>query len=134
MDYGERRVGLAVSDPGGIIASPSGVRQIKSLEQALAAVLDAARELEAGEFVVGIPYNMNGSLGEMGEKAGEFAEKLEARSGLPVHRWDERLTTIQAERALQQGRLTRKKRKARRDSLAAQILLQSFLDARRSRE
>jgi putative Holliday junction resolvase len=130
VDFGSRRIGLAISDPTRTIATPAGVRDAPSLEEACAAVEEAAREKEAVEIVVGIPYNMNGSEGEMVQRASAFADRLASRTGLLVHRWDERLTTAQAERSLRGSGMSRKKRDARKDAMAAQIILQSFLDAR----
>ena len=130
VDFGTKRIGLAVSDSAGSIALSVGMREVHSLEEALEAVREAAEEKEAVEVVVGIPYNMNGSLGDMGVKASDFAERLAERTGLPVRRWDERLTSMQAARALRQSGMSRRKRDARTDAAAAQILLQSYLDSR----
>jgi len=130
VDFGTKRIGLAVSDPAGSISLSAGMREVRSLEEALEAVRKAAEEKEAVEVVVGIPYNMDGSLGEMGAKAAKFAELLAERTGLPVRRWDERLTSMQAARALRETGMSRRKRDARTDAMAAQILLQSYLDSR----
>lgn len=130
VDLGDRRIGLAVSDPSGLIASPAGRIETDSAENAVQAVAQAARDKEAEEILVGVPFNMDGSVGEMGRKSLDFAERLRDVTGLPVHTWDERLTSVQADRALRQGSMSRKKRKQRRDIVAAQIILQSYLDAR----
>ncbi|MHC4598609.1 MAG: Holliday junction resolvase RuvX [Planctomycetota bacterium] len=132
IDWGARRAGFALSDPTGFLASPLGLKEVRSRDELVQIAVEEAGRHDVSAFVVGIPYNMNGTLGEMGVQATEFADLLEARSGLPVHRWDERLTTVQAERALRQGGLSRKKRKAKRDMMAARIILQSFLDAQRA--
>jgi putative Holliday junction resolvase len=130
VDWGRRWIGVALSDPGQIIASPAGKIEARSGEEALRKVAEAAKENDVEAVVVGIPFNMDGSLGETGKAAGDFSEQIAERTGLPVHRWDERLTSLQAERALRSGGFSRKKRKSRRDSVAAQIILQSFLDSR----
>jgi putative Holliday junction resolvase len=133
VDWGARWIGTALSDPTQIIASPLGRYEVRSKEEALKTVMDLIGEHEVEAVVVGIPYNMNGSLGEMGKTAKTFATALEERSGKPVHPWDERLTTVQADRALKEGGMSRGNRKSRRDVIAAQIILQSFLDAQKSR-
>ena len=113
----------------GVLASPIGRVEVASQEAAVDAVRKAADEHEAETVVVGVPYNMDGSTGEMAKAALAFVDRLEAATSLAVRTWDERLTTVQAERALLQGKMTRKKRKAKRDVIAAQIILQSYLDA-----
>ena len=131
IDWGSRWIGLALSDPTQVIASPAGKREVRNAGEALEAVAEAVEANDVEAVVVGIPYNMNGSLGEMGRAAQAFGESIAIRCGLPVHPWDERLTTLQAEQMLRAAGLSRMKRKARRDALAAQIILQSFLDSRK---
>ncbi|MCU0724026.1 MAG: Holliday junction resolvase RuvX [Planctomycetes bacterium] len=133
VDFGLRRVGLAVSDPTGTIVSPAGVLEVSSDAEAVEAVRRAAEEKEAREIVVGVPYNMDGSLGDMGARASAFAGRLAETAGLPVHRWDERLTTLQAERALRGSGMSRRKRDSKKDAMSAHFILQSFLDARSAR-
>jgi putative Holliday junction resolvase len=91
------------------------------------------REHGVDRIVVGVPANMDGSLGERARLSLELAQSLRDELGIEVETWDERLTTRQAERAMLEGDLTRKKRKERIDRLAAQLMLQSYLDAQRSR-
>lgn len=128
MDYGRRRLGFALSDPGRIIASPFGKSEISTFEEALAEVRRIFEESGAGELVVGIPFNMDGSLGEMGREARDFAARL-ASEGLLVREWDERLTTAQAHRSLRNSGLGRRGKKEKTDAVAAQIILQSYLDS-----
>jgi len=132
IDYGTRRVGLAVSDPDGKIASPlctlawPGSAR-KCVEAILAKVADA---FEIDAFVLGCPLYMHGGEGRQTDPVKRLARELERQSSRPVHLWDERLTTRAAEVALNSAGLTRAKKKARVDQVAAQIMLQTFLDAR----
>jgi len=130
IDVGERTLGLALSDPEGILASAlqtiRRTSESKDLET-LAAVI-AGREV--GEMVVGLPLNMNGTRGPQADKALAFAEVLRQRFHLPVHLWDERLSTVAAERAMLEADLSRRKRKRAIDRVAAAFFLQGFLEAR----
>jgi putative Holliday junction resolvase len=129
VDTGTVRVGLAVSDPDRIIASPLTTYTRRSTE------LDARyfKELAAAEsavgLVVGLPVHTNGTEGVKAREARSFGSWLSALTGLPVVYWDERFTTVEAESALWAAGLTHKRRKERRDRVAAQLLLQSYLDA-----
>lgn len=130
IDYGERRVGLAVSDETGTVACGLGVATVSSRAEALAAVLRAAAETGAETLVVGLPLNMNGSSGAQAEAAREFAVELAMRAAdRRVKLWDERLSSAEAERVLIAGNASRARRREIRDKLAAQLILQSFLEA-----
>ncbi len=136
IDHGTKRIGLAVSDPLGSIASPlvTLVAAGKPQEQ-VQRVIDAATEqFDIDEWVVGHAIHMDGTEGPQAQVCSRFAKLLEAATGDPVHLWDERLSSAQADIFLAEGNLTYKKKKARRDMLAAQIILQSFLDARANDE
>ena len=130
IDYGDRRIGLAISDSTGLIAS--GLATLERRGPSVD-VTDEIRRVcdEHGveRIVVGLPINMDGSRGPRAELSLVFAEGLRRALGIDVATWDERLTTRQAERAMLQADLSRKKRKKRRDRVAAQLLLQSYLDA-----
>jgi putative Holliday junction resolvase len=133
IDFGDRRSGVALSDPGGVVALPRGtVEGEKALCDAVAGLVrDEGVEL----VVVGLPRNMDGSVGRKAEGVLAFVERLRARLGdVPIETWDERLTTVQAERELRSGGVGFHGRRERIDRVAAQILLQSYLDARRARE
>ncbi len=130
IDYGDRRIGLAISDETGTIAMPWKQLEVKCQEDAVRQTRDIAAECRAVCLVVGIPLNMSGSRGPMADKAESFASALEKAARLPVYRFDERLTTLQAERSMLEGDLSRKKRRDLRDKLAAQMILQAFLDRR----
>jgi putative holliday junction resolvase len=128
VDLGTVRVGLAVSDPDGILAQPFEViaRENADLEIAV-----RAAHLEVGEIVIGIPLQLDGLKGQAAEAAEEFALDLEERTGLPVTRWDERLSTKEAERAMRAAGKTAKQQRGQVDKVAAALFLQSYLDSRR---
>ncbi|MFW5856616.1 MAG: Holliday junction resolvase RuvX [Planctomycetota bacterium] len=129
VDLGNRRVGLAVSDEAGLVAAPLGRCDVKSLNDALSQVAEAAREYQAECIVVGHPRNLDGRAGKKAREHELFAETLRER-GFTVELWDERLTSEEAERRLRSAGLDGRQRRQHIDALAAQILLQSFLQAR----
>jgi len=129
VDWGERRIGLAVSDPTGLIARSLPTLEVRSPEQAVTAVLDVCRAEEVARIVVGLPLRLDGSRGDAAEAAERFARLLSS-GGLPVEMWDERLTSVEAERQMRElGERTRG-RKGKVDARAAAVLLQSYLDER----
>lgn len=130
VDFGERRIGLSVSDPVGITAQPAGTLERRSPEEAVEDIRSLAAERGAGRIVVGLPLNMNGSEGPAARAARGFAESLRRGVGLPVVLWDERLTTAEGESLMRSAGLSRRKRAGRRDGIAAQLILQSYLDSR----
>jgi len=133
VDYGRKRIGLAVSDAGGEIASPA--KTLASTGNASGdadAVLEFARHCQATALVVGMPLNMDGSSGPQAAFTNTFVEQLRAASKAPVETWDERLTSFQADLWMSAAGLTRAQKRKRRDPLAAQAILQSFLDAHNS--
>lgn len=133
LDYGDRRIGAAVSDMFGWTAQ--GLKTIERRRDG--SEMDEIRRLveenEVSEIVVGLPKNMNGTVGPRGELCIEFANVLRETLNLPVHLWDERLTTVSAERVLIEGDVSRKKRKGIVDKMAAVLILQNYLDAKGSR-
>ena len=129
LDVGDKTVGLALSDPLGITAQGLPTLARKSTEADLEALAAICREREVAVLVVGLPLNMDGSEGPRAEVSRRFGEKLSARTGLPVEHWDERLSTVEAERVLLAADLSRKKRKKVIDKLAAQVILQAWMDA-----
>ncbi len=132
IDHGTKRIGLAVSDPVGSIASPlTTITAPPGVDAQVRQTIDAVSDqFDIDEWVVGHPLNMDGSEGQQAKISSRFAALLATATGDPVHLWDERLSSAQADVYLAEGGLTSKKKKARRDMLAAQIILQSFLDAR----
>jgi putative Holliday junction resolvase len=129
VDYGTVRVGLAISDAERRLASPLAVyaRAGRPRDAAYFAALVEAEDV--GGLVVGLPVHNDGREGQKAAEARAFGAWLAEAMGLPVIFWDERFSTVEAEAALWQAGLTHKKRKARRDRVAAQIVLQSYLDA-----
>ncbi len=127
IDFGERRFGLAISDESRSLASPLAVYERTDPERDLKFLSDLVSQYQITEIVVGLPLNMDGSLGEKAQQVLEFKKLLEGHLKLPVHTFDERLTTAEAERVLLQADLSRKKRKAKRDALAAVLILQGYL-------
>ena len=131
-DYGSKTIGIAVSDPFGWTAQ--GVEIIRRQEEeALSSSIERIEELiaeyEVEKIVVGLPKNMNNTSGERVEKTLEFIEKLKKKISLPVVTWDERLSTVGAERVLLEADLSRAKRKKVIDKMAAAYFLQGYLDA-----
>ncbi len=131
IDLGERRLGLAISDESCILASPLIVYERRELAKDIKFLSDLVARHQVAEIVLGLPLNLNGSLGPKAEQALEFKTLLAERLKLPVHTFDERLTTIEAERVLLQADMSRRKRKQRRDALAAVLILQGYLDCQR---
>lgn len=134
LDYGERSIGVAVSDPLFLTAQGITVLRRREEEQDLEELDRIKEEYEIGEVVVGQPRNMNGTLGPMGQRAQAFADILGERWSIPVHMWDERLSTRAAERVLLEADLSRKRRKSVIDMTAAVLILQSYLEKRHHQE
>lgn len=133
VDVGERRVGFAVSDPTEFLASSHGMVEVQSPAHAANETVRLCRELGAAKVVVGMPINMDGSRGPAAQKAEAFAEALRGKLDLPVDTWDERLSTKSAHDVLIEAGTRREKRKGLVDKLAAQIMLQNYLDAQHAR-
>jgi putative Holliday junction resolvase len=131
LDYGEKRIGVALSDPLGLTAQPlATIARTASLEADLGAIAALAREHAVTRFVLGLPLALDGTRGGLARVVEGFARRLERVSGLPVEAWDERLTSVQAERALLEADLSRRRRRQVIDRAAAVLILQSWLDAR----
>jgi putative holliday junction resolvase len=128
IDPGEARVGLALSDPNGRIAVPSGVFQRKGRNDAIELAAVAHRE-EAELIVVGLPLSLDGSTGPQARRARKFGNALRMASGLPVIFWDERFSSRQATQFMVESGTSRRRRKSDRDATAAAIILQDFLDS-----
>jgi putative pre-16S rRNA nuclease len=127
VDWGERRIGLAVSDPQGIIATGLQTLVVRGPADAVVRVTAAAAEREVARIVVGLPLLMSGVRGEAAESAQRFADALAARSGLPVETYDERLTSALSERRLREVGTPRGRSRSRVDQGAAVALLESYL-------
>ena len=129
VDYGSVRIGLAISDPDRRIASPLTTYPRQGVEQDARYLRKIVEEEEVGAIVVGLPVHLSGVEGQKATEARKFGKWLAEKTGLPVTFFDERFTTVEAEGFLLAAGMTNKRRKARRDRVAAQILLQSYLDA-----
>ena len=129
IDYGKVRVGLAVSDPERRIASPLITYERKDDERDARYFKELVREEEIGLLVIGLPMHNDGREGLLAEAARKYGDWLQKITGLSTVFWDERFSTHEAEEHLQMAGLTRAQRKARRDRVAAQIILQSFIEA-----
>lgn len=128
LDLGRRRIGVAVSDPGGVIALPIEAIQHKTLNRTVERIHELVDEYEVERIVIGLPVQMSGEEGIEAGRAREFGAKLEAALGVPVFFWDERLSTAAAERVLIETGATRERRRRQIDAAAAAIILQSYLD------
>lgn len=131
IDFGDRRIGVAISDELGLTAQPLAALEVSKDGGHLEELARLCREQRVERVVVGLPRNMDGSLGFRARLTMEFVKALAARLQLPIESWDERLTTRQAERSLRDRGLTAKRRKARRDVVSAQLILQGYLDAQK---
>lgn len=132
LDYGTKTVGVAVSDALGLTAQGIETIQRKEenkLRRTLARIEEVAREYEVEKIVLGFPKHMNNDIGERAEKALEFRDMLVRRTGLEVIMWDERLTTVEAERTLIESGVRRENRKQYIDKIAAVFILQGYLDS-----
>ncbi len=125
LDIGDKRVGVALSDPQGILASPLTIIDRIDDQADMEAILAIIKQNEVRRIIVGLPLSMDGSLGEQAKKVKAFAQKLSDHTEVPIEFRDERLTTVSAQRLM---RDLRKTRKARDDAVAAALILQSYLD------
>ena len=137
LDFGSKTVGVAVSD--GLLLTAQGVETIErkdenKLRKTCARIEELIAEYEITEIVLGLPKNMNNTEGERVEKTKAFGEMLERRTGLPVHYWDERLTTVAADQILMESGVRRENRKAVIDKVAAGLILQGYLDCLKTKE
>lgn len=133
LDLGSKTVGVAISDP--LLITAQGIEIIRrkeenKLRQTLARIEALIEEYGVDTIVLGLPKNMNDTLGERAQLSLEFKEKLERRTGLPVVMWDERLTTVAADKAMMEAGIRREKRKDYVDKIAACLILQGYLDRR----
>lgn len=131
LDFGSKTVGVAISDP--LLITAQGIEIIRrkdenKLRQTLARIEELIQEYEVKEIVLGLPKNMNDTEGPRAVLTMEFKEKLERRTGLPVHTWDERLTTAAADKTMIEAGVRRENRKNYVDKIAAVLILQGYLD------
>ena len=132
LDYGTKTVGVALSDESGLIAQPMETitrKHATKLRQTYARIEEIISEYGVERIVLGLPKNMNNTQGVRVESTMEFKEKLERRTGLPVIMWDERLTTVAADRTMMEAGIRRENRKEYVDKIAAAFILQGYLDS-----
>tara|TARA_B100000029_G_scaffold516824_1_gene635300 strand:+ start:7537 stop:8124 length:588 start_codon:yes stop_codon:yes gene_type:complete len=131
IDFGERRLGLALSDPTGLIAQGQETLETNNPSESLTYIIKLIEKTPVVEVILGLPINMDGTKGEMAKKVFNFAEQLQDRVSCKVRTWDERLTTIAARRAMADMGLETRGRKGHLDRIAATLLLQNYLDYQR---
>ncbi|MFQ5866444.1 MAG: Holliday junction resolvase RuvX [bacterium] len=129
IDYGEKRIGVALSDPSNMVARSLKVLKRNGTRSWLGDIKAIVGQNKIEKIVIGLPRNMNGSLGGKGKEVLAFVKVLEKVIRVPIVTWDERLTTVSAEKVLRQARLSRKKRKDSLDKVSACIILQNYLDS-----
>ena len=137
LDFGSKTVGVAISDP--LLITAQGIEIIRrkeenKLRRTSARIEELIVEYEVSEIVLGLPKNMNDTIGERAQLTLEFQEKLERRTGLPVRMWDERLTTVAADQTMKEAGIRREHRKEYVDKIAAVFILQGYLDYRAGKE
>lgn len=130
LDVGTARVGVAISDPLGLTAQPVATIKRTGIKQDLKTIGDLARQHEVDAIVVGLPLKLDGEPGPAAASILQFVDRLRAVVTIPVVTWDERLSTVQAERALLEGDMSRRRRRETIDKVAAAIILQAYLDSR----
>ncbi|MGI8891706.1 MAG: Holliday junction resolvase RuvX [Chthoniobacterales bacterium] len=129
IDYGTARIGVALSDELQMLAHPAETIAVAKVADPVARIVAIVQEKNVERIVVGLPRHMNGSVGASAEAATQFAKKLEARVGCEVKTWDERLSTVAAQNALREAGKSTRQSRGYIDQVAAQMLLQSYLDS-----
>ena len=131
VDYGDKRTGIAVCDKLEMLASPVCVINEWNIDNLATKILEIAKEKQAEEIVVGLPKNMDGSEGFRADACKNLGENLKSLTDIPIKFWDERLTTVSAHKILSDNNIRGKKRKAVVDAVAADIILQDYIDSRK---
>lgn len=129
LDVGDRTIGVAVSDPLGFTAQGITTIHRKSVEDDICELKKICKEYDVELIISGLPKNMNGTVGEQGEKVIQFCNELKSELGISIRMWDERLTTVAAHKAMLEANLSRAKRKKIVDKMAATYILQGYLDS-----
>ncbi len=131
IDYGLARIGLALSDENKIISSPlPTLKAAHHTHVTCEKLVEEINKHNIDEIVIGIPYHLNGKRGCQADEVYDFIAQLKEKTSIPIIPWDERLTSVQADRSMRNGKMTRKKRAQKVDSVAALIILQSYLDSK----
>ncbi len=131
IDFGEKRIGLALSDPLGFTAQGLQTLERQNIKQVIAHIAETVKNNQVGEIVIGLPVNMDGSQGFKAQEVLKFIPQLQIAAGVPVNTWDERLTSREASRLMIEEGLSRKKQRANSDRLAATLILQNYLEFKR---
>lgn len=131
LDVGERRIGLAISDDGGLLATPYNVIERKDQQKAIDEILRVVRDEEVNTLVVGVPLSLDGSVGPQAERTMAFYEALKAASPVPVETWDERFSSVEAAHLLREAGVSPSRHRGRLDASAAAVVLQAYLDSHR---
>lgn len=133
IDIGEKRVGVALSDPLGLTAQPHAVIEYTGPENLIRQLLDIAAEYEVGKIIAGVPYGLDGQKGESAEKILAFIRRLEENTDIEIETADERFSTAFSQKAMIEADASRKKRRRNIDKVAAAVILQGYLDSRGER-
>lgn len=133
VDYGEAKIGLALSDELGITAQPLKTFKRRGLKEDLAELSELVKLFDVGEIVIGMPRNMDGTYGEGARRVARFAKALEEKMGIAIRLWDERLSTRAAKRTMAELGMKKSKKKQAEDTFSAQFILQGYLDNKRSK-
>ena len=132
LDVGDRWIGVALSDPIGILASPLTVISRAETDASIEAILELVRQHKVERIVAGLPYSMDGKIGQQAEKVQDFLQQLSQHLEIPVETWDERLSTVAAGRMMAEAGVKRGRRKGQVDAAAAALILQGYLDKLRA--
>ncbi|HEY9160847.1 MAG TPA: Holliday junction resolvase RuvX [Desulfomonilia bacterium] len=130
IDYGVKRLGIAISNPDKTMSVPLTIIDVRSDDSHYESIMKLIRDYNVEELIIGLPYNMDGTLGPSGCNVIQWSDTLKEKLGIPVNLWDERLSTYEAHNMLAQINIKHKKRKRIVDSLAASIILQNYIDSR----
>lgn len=128
LDIGDKRIGVALSDPGGILASPLAIIDCRDDATDVEVIVNIVSQQQVGQIIVGLPRSMDGSIGRQAEKVKSFVQKLSSHTEVPVEFRDERLTTVLAKRLMRSVGKKKSRSKARDDAVAAALILQAYLD------
>jgi putative Holliday junction resolvase len=129
LDIGDKRIGIAISDPGGILASPLATITREDDQKAIDDIIQIIDQQDVRRIVIGMPYSLDGSVGRQANKVKDFAGKFSKCTKAKIEIWDERLSTVAAERLLREAGTKRARKGAQRDSAAAAFILQGYLDS-----
>jgi len=132
LDVGQKRIGVALSDPEGILASPLTIINATDTEQAITNISELCDQYQAERIVVGLPRSMDGTLGKQAKVVQQFISRLADSIKITIDTWDERLSSIEADRAMIAAGTKKDKKKKLRDAIAAAIILQGYLDSKRN--